>query len=115
MQVAANEFLNAIKMASFFARESANNIKLKIDKNGKILVVAVSPHVGDNTSEISGKTSGEKLEIAFNAKFILDILSVIGEKEISIEFMNSLSPAVLKGVKSTENFLYVIMPLRTEE
>jgi len=114
LQTNSSEFANAIKMASLFAREAANNIKLKIQKPNKITVLAVSPQVGDNVSEVSGIVSGDELEIAFNAKFVLDVLSVISSEKILLEFSSPLSPAILRPEKDP-NYLYVIMPLRIEE
>ena len=108
------EFANAIKMASFFARESANNIKLKISKGNKIEVLAVSPQVGDNISTIGAKTEGKDIEIAFNAKFILDALNILKEDEVVLETIDKSSPAILKPIKS-KNYLYLIMPLRIDE
>ena len=113
LQTKAASFANAIKMASLFARESANNIKLKIEKN-KIEVLAVSPQVGDNVSDVNGTVSGDKIEIAFNAKFILDVLSVLLAEKINLEFSGPLAPAILRAEKEP-NYLYVIMPLRIEE
>lgn len=107
------DFQNAIKMASFFARESANNIRLKILPQ-KIQVIAISPQLGDNTSEVEAKVEGGELEIAFNAKFVLDVLPVLGSSEINLEFSGKLSPGVLR-TKTGSDFLYIIMPLRLEE
>lgn len=114
MTVARSEFAAAIKMASLFAKESANNIKIKVGKENKISVVASSPHLGDNVSEVSGTVSGEELEIAFNAKFVSDILAVEDSDNIILEFSGSLSPAMLRGEKHADYF-YIIMPLRVDE
>lgn len=114
IKVAAAEFLNAIKMASLFARESANNIKLNLASPAKIAVLATSPHLGDNVSQISGKVTGGGLEIAFNAKFILDVLQVMSDPEITLEMSDNLAPGILKG-SNDPNYLYVIMPLRVDE
>lgn len=109
-----NQFANALKMASFFARESANNVKISFKKPDNVQITAVSPQIGDNLSQMSGEISGEELEIAFNAKFILDALGVIENEEVSIELSGSLAPGVIRPAKD-KNYLYVIMPLRTEE
>jgi len=107
-------FLNAIKMASFFAREAANNVKLSFKKPKNLEVIAVSPQLGDNTSKLEAVLSGEELEIAFNAKFILDILQIMDSEKLSLELAGSLSPGIIKPAKDP-NYLYIIMPLRTEE
>lgn len=112
--IKASIFANAIKMASLFARESANNIKLKISAPNKISVIAVSPHVGDNISDIEGTVTGDEVEIAFNAKFIADALGVLKSENIILELASNMSPGVLKAEKDA-NYLYIIMPLRVDE
>ena len=114
VKVNVPEFSNAIKMASFFARESANNIKLKFTSPDKLSVIASSPHLGDNVSDVKAEVKGDDLEIAFNAKFILDVLQGIGEQEITLELSSSMAAGLIKGAKDP-NYLYVIMPLRIEE
>lgn len=107
-------FSNAIKMASFFARESANNIKIAIKKPKTIQVLAVSPQMGDNVSDLEADFSGEEIEIAFNAKFILDCLAMVGTEKVNLELAGPLAPGVIKPARD-KNYLYIIMPLRMEE
>jgi len=114
IEINTAQFLNAIKMASFFAREAANNVKLVFQKPKKLEVIAVSPQLGDNTSKLEAVLSGEELEIAFNAKFILDVLQIMDSEKLSLELAGSLSPGIIKPAKDP-NYLYIIMPLRMEE
>ena len=107
-------FTNAIKMASFFARESANNVKLVIKKPKTLQIVAVSPQLGDNISELEGVVEGEELEIAFNAKFILDALSVIDKPKIALELAGNLSAGIIRPA-GDKDYLYLVMPLRMDE
>jgi DNA polymerase-3 subunit beta len=114
MEVATSEFNNAIKMASLFARESANNIKLRITAPDKIEVLATSSHIGDNISTSTGLVKGDSIEVAFNAKFILDCLAVIGSERVTLDLLSNMAAGVLRGNKD-KNYLYVIMPLRIDE
>ncbi len=107
-------FTNAIKMASFFARESANNVKLVVKNSKTVQIVAVSPQLGDNISDIEGEMTGDEIEIAFNAKFILDVLQVIEKPRISLELAGNLSAGILRPAGDT-NYLYIVMPLRMDE
>ena len=108
------EFASAIKMASFFARESANNVKFILKKPGTIQVVAVSPQVGDNTSDLVANIEGDELEIAFNAKFIMDVLNVINAEKVDLELAGPLAAGLLRPA-TDKNYLYIIMPLRMDE
>lgn len=114
IEVATSTMAGAMKMASLFARESANNIKLKITSPDKIEILATSSHIGDNISTVTGEVKGESLEIAFNAKFILDCLAVIGSDKITLELLSSMAPGLIRSAKD-KNYLYVIMPLRIDE
>lgn len=113
IEVSTSEFNNAIKMASLFARESANNIKLKITAPEKIEILATSSHIGDNISTVTGNIKGDSLEIAFNAKFFLDCLAVINSEKITLDMLSNVSPGIIRGKEA--NYLYVIMPLRIDE
>lgn len=104
----------AIKMASFFARDAANNIKLQLKKPEAIKIIAISPQVGDNISEMAAAIFGDDLEIAFNAKFILDGLAVMNSQKITLELAGPLSPGIIRP-KADQDYLYIIMPLRLEE
>jgi len=112
--LSVDKFANAIKMASYFARESANNIKLKIASGKHIEVIAVSAQIGDNVSIVEAKIEGKDLEIAFNAKFILDVLNILDDKEIVLETVDKSTAGIIRPVKD-KNYLYLIMPLRVEE
>lgn len=114
IELSTAQFTNAIKMASFFARDSANNVKLVYKKPKTFQIKAVSPQLGDNVSEVEASGSGDEVEIAFNAKFILDVMGVLGSESLSLEMAGALSPAILRAAKN-KDYLYIIMPLRTDE
>lgn len=112
-EISTVELAKIVKMASFFARESANNIKLNFT-SGKLAVSAVSPQLGDNISEIIVQAEGENLDIAFNAKFVLDILNVIEEEKVVIDANGKTQATIIKPAKD-KKFIYVVMPLRVDE
>jgi len=107
-----DELTQAVKIASIFARDSANIVKLSFS-DGKLKISANSPQVGQNTSEIEAKIEGEGGEIAFNFRFLLDFLSSIDSKEIIFEMTGPLNPGVFK-VKDDPSLLHIIMPVRLQ-
>jgi DNA polymerase-3 subunit beta len=108
------EFHQSIRMASVFARESANVVKFKIGK-GKIEISSNAPSVGENKTEVGAKLDGNNLEIAFNYRFLLDFLKVIpaDEQQVQMEFNESLTPGVFK-IPSDEDWLHIIMPVKVD-
>ena len=111
-EVNKDELLNAIKICTVFARETANVIKLAVFKN-KVVVSANSPSVGEDSVEIEAKTTGEENEIAFNAKYVLDILSAVSKEILVFEMTGPLNPGVFK-IKDDNSFLHLIMPIRVQ-
>lgn len=111
--VAKTEFGAAIKMAQIFSREANGSIKLKLQTSGKICVAAVSPHLGEDTSEVNAEVSGKEFEITFSAKFILDVLQILESDNIKLDLSDEGKPAIVTGANDN-NYLHIIMPIREE-
>jgi DNA polymerase-3 subunit beta len=111
------ELFNVCKVASLFARESANSIKITVkpDKSkegqGTLMIVGQGVQIGESVNKIPVKVKGKELAVSFNAKYILDVLPNIPEKNIQIKFSGPINPGVIKG-DGKDEYLYVIMPLR---
>ncbi len=113
--VSTQELLKAVKMAFLFARDAANIIKFSIVPGneltpGQLIVTGTSAEFGDNVSEIDAAVEGSSIEIAFNARYMIDALSVMGTAEVTLETSTSSSPGVLRPVGGAD-FLCVIMPM----
>jgi len=114
--VATGEFLNATRRASFFAREAANVVRLTINPGeeltpGRISVTATSAEVGDNVNDIDAVVEGEGLTIAFNARYLAEVLSVLTSQQVGLETNTATNPGVLRPV-GDDGFIHVIMPLQ---
>jgi DNA polymerase-3 subunit beta len=113
--VSTSDFLKAAKTANIFARDAANIVRVEIVPGGelapgRVTLTATSAEVGDNVGEIDAVVEGEEIEIAFNAKYLIDILSVVDAAQVALETTIASSPGVIKPVGS-EDFTHVIMPM----
>jgi DNA polymerase-3 subunit beta len=113
--VDTTELLKAVRIASFFAREAANIVRLHITPGeqglgGKLTIMATSAELGDNVSEIEAAVEGEAIEIAFNAKYMMDVLAVISAPQVAIETTSPSSPGVIRPVGEMD-FVHVVMPM----
>lgn len=107
------ELLKAVRICSIFAREAANIITLSL-KQSMIIVSSQTPSVGENTVEIEAKLTGEENDIAFNARYLLDVLSHLSEDILTLEMTGPLNPGVFK-IKDNASFLHLIMPIRVQQ
>jgi len=78
-----------------------------------LIVSANSPSVGEDNVEIEAKTTGEENEIAFNAKYLLDVLAGVNKEDLIFEMTGPLNPGVFK-IKNDDSFLHLIMPIRVQ-
>jgi DNA polymerase-3 subunit beta len=113
--IATQDLLKAVKVAFLFARDAANIIRFDIVPGseltpGQMIVTGTSAEFGDNVSEIDASIEGDQVEIAFNARYMIDALSVMGTAEVTMETSTPSSPGVLRPV-SGDDFLCVIMPM----
>jgi DNA polymerase-3 subunit beta len=108
-------FLKAARVAHLFARDSANIVRVEIVPGdelmpGHMTLAATSAELGDNVGQLDASIEGGAIEIAFNAKYLIEVLSVVGTAQVALETTSSSSPGVLKPV-GDEDFLHVIMPM----
>lgn len=103
--------LNAIKRVKILANEKSNAIKFTIGSH-QLTVSANHPSLGEATEKLEINYSDEPIQIGFNAKYMIDSLSVFEDTdEITFEFNNELSPVILKSYNMNQ-FLGIIMPLK---
>jgi DNA polymerase-3 subunit beta len=107
--------LRSTKIAFLFARDAANILRLRVTPGselapGELKVVAQAAEVGDNQGEIEASVDGEPIEIAFNAKYLIDVLSVIDSPQVVLETSSPSSPGIIRPIDS-DDFLHVIMPM----
>lgn len=110
--VETEELFQAVRAAAIFAKDSANIVRFKVSDKG-LLISANTPQVGENEVELSGKKSGEDTEIAFNSRYLLEMLNVIEVKELGLEVSGPLNPGVFKS-KEDAGQIYIIMPVRVQ-
>ena len=114
--LSTGDFLKATKIASFFARDAANIVRLNVIHGeeelvtGRVTVGATAAEVGDNLNEIDAVVEGQHLQIAFNARYLTDVLSVLTATQVGLEASTSSSPGVVRPV-GVEGFTHVIMPM----
>jgi DNA polymerase III subunit beta len=117
--VNTNDLQSAVRAAAVFARDASNIVRLNIQPvpgpasemgAGKVVVAATSAETGDNVGEIDAQVNGDPVEIAFNARFLGDVLNVLHTPQVLLETNSPASPGVIKPV-GRDDFTHVIMPM----
>lgn len=107
-------FLEAAERAAIVASGSANVTKFEL-KASRLHLVAQTPDVGsvDEVLEVEAK-GAEKTQVSFNIRLIIDVLKVLKSEKVVVELSEALSPGVFRPEEETD-FLYIVMPIRTQE
>ncbi len=113
--MSTDSFLKACKQAEIFARESSHIARVNISPGsdlqpGTVQIYAQSEETGQNETVVDATIEGPSLLIAFNVRFMRDVLEVIKTPNVALETSTSASPGVIRPLGETD-FLHVIMPM----
>lgn len=105
--------ISSLRRAELVAGDRASMVKLAVS-NQTLIVTASSDVSGNAYEELEVEQQGEDLTIAFNARYLVEILNHIDSAQTVLEFLGPLSPAAIRPVEPAEGAqqLYVLMPLR---
>lgn len=112
VQLKTNEFLAAVERVSLLTRDGEYNVIKFRFKDQETVITSNNPELGKAADTIQANVKGNELEIAFNAKYISDILKNIDSEWFTFSLNTPLSPACIKP-QDDVNYTYVITPVRS--
>jgi len=112
IELETEELQQAVRVASIFARDSANIVRFKINNKG-LSISANAPQVGENEVGLSGTVRGEEAEIAFNSRYLMEMLANVKAEKMNLEITGPLNPGVFK-ISGDDSWLHIIMPVRVQ-
>lgn len=110
MEVSSRSLGEAIDRASLIAREGKNYlVRFHIEKDK--LQISSNAELGDVNEEVDVITEGKDLDIAFNVRYMSDMLKVLEEETIHMNFQSNVSPCVIKPADG-DQYEYLVLPVR---
>lgn len=103
-----DELITLLKQVSLFTSERSNSVHFVFNP-GELHLMATSSEIGEGKVSMPVDYSGEKLEIAFNPSFYLDILRHCKDETVQFSLSDSYNPGKITDSSSA---LFVIMPMR---
>lgn len=101
---------SSIERASIFAREGKNNL-IKLTVQEQKMIITSNSEAGKVYEEIPIILEGKELEIAFNARYFMDMLKVLDDQEICLDFTTNVSPCVIRPIHGG-SYTYLLLPVR---
>ena len=101
---------DAIDRASLMAREGKNNL-IKMSFREDLLKITSNAELGDVEEEMEASLVGDPVDIAFNARYITDVIRNVSDDDLCMKFNSSVSPCVVVP-QTGDEYIYLILPVR---
>lgn len=101
---------SALRRVSVLSKDKASAVKVTF-ASGKMTLFSSSPDYGEATEELPARYEGEALNTGFNARYLLDVFSVMDGESISLQMETPLSPCLIQESESP-GFKCVVMPIK---
>ena len=110
VNVNKQEFQNGLERASLMAKDGNSNL-IKLDIQDESVIISSNSQLGKVREEVAINLQGEGIEIAFNSRYILDVLKTMEDENVILEMSSAVSPCVIRG-SETNNAKYLVLPVR---
>ncbi len=108
------ELKRSSRTAAIFAKDGSGIIRLLIDSesgdSGKLTISSRADEIGDSVGDIEADIEGPVGKIAFNSRFLNDVLAVIAKDKVALEMTTSSSPGVIRPLDDPD-YVHVVMPM----
>lgn len=112
LTIPTDQLLQSVKRVEIVARENSHKTILGIE-DGTLTVTAESGNVGRAHEEVEVIKEGDDTKMAFNARYLLDVLNVIDTEAIDVELSGESNPAVIRP-QGQFDYTYVLMPMQID-
>lgn len=110
VEVNKQELQNGIERASLMAKDGNTNL-VKFNISNDNLIITSNSQLGKVREEVSVEMQGEDLQIAFNSKYLIDVLKSMEEETIQLKLTSSVAPCIIKN-KDNDDCEYLVLPVR---
>lgn len=107
--VSKSALASAVKRSSLLER-SGSQVRFSINVASQTIQLTTNQDVGSTQEIVKAQIEGDDVEIGFNSHYVNEGLSAMDSPEVSFEIQGSLKPGVFKA--ESENYLYLVMPVR---
>jgi DNA polymerase-3 subunit beta len=104
------EFEGALRRVAVLSRDKTNAVKVTFAAD-RVTLFSSNPDFGEATEELSAKNTGSEVTTGFNARYLLDVLSVVDGESVSLQMETPLSPCMIKEPMNA-GFTCVVMPIK---
>jgi len=105
-----DQLMLCVERASLMAKESKTNL-ITLTISDSLMTITSNSEMGDVYEEIQVETEGDELKIAFNVKYVTDVIRAIEDDEFCMRFNSGISPCVIVPAEGNA-YTYMMLPVR---
>ena len=114
--IGLDQFRQETRIAGIFARDGAGIVRVQMDPgdgggSGLLTISARAEEIGNHEGKMDVKIEGEASKIAFNSKYLQDVLSVLDTDSVALETTSPSSPGVIRPLGTSDSYVHVVMPM----
>ncbi len=110
LNVSRARLLDALKRISLLSVDKSNAVKMALSEN-LLRITSHNPDLGEAKDDVEVTHRGGEITVGFNARYLIDVLSVLEVEEVALELGDEHSPGVLH-VPGDRTYTAVVMPMR---
>jgi len=110
VMLSRESFLGALKRVSLLSQDHNRGVKMTFS-SGHLELLCSNPDLGEAREELECEYKGDLLEVGFNYRYFLDVLSVLKDDIVLLELKDQVSPCLIRS-KIDPGFLALVMPMR---
>ena len=110
LTVDREEFLGSLRRVSLLANEKSRGVKLALSANN-LVITSSNSDLGDAKEELDVDYSAEQVEIGFNARYVIECLSILDCEKVTFDLNDKLSPGLLRPAGRSD-YTYIVTPMR---
>jgi DNA polymerase III subunit beta len=111
LELDREEFLRSLERVGLITKDGPNIVRIHVTQDEKMVITARSPEIGDTYDEIIIPYQESELKIAFNVKYLTDVLKVISEDRVLFSLTEELKPATIRPAQG-DDYRYIVLPVR---
>lgn len=109
--VLREDFMNSLKITNIFSGK-LQQVRVVLDPQEKRLELGTrNDEVGETMNQVDATLKGERVDLVFNQRFLMDVLQTISQDSIVLQSGGNGKPLIIRGV-SDQTYLYLVMPMR---
>ncbi|MDR3021228.1 MAG: DNA polymerase III subunit beta [Clostridiales bacterium] len=109
--VGKEQMEDSLERAGLLAKVDKSNL-VKFDISGNTLEVSCNSDMGNISEKLNVKLDGVEIKVAFNGNYFIALLKVLHTQNIVIKFINATSPAVILPGGSSDDTMFLVLPVR---